>query len=411
MLQEKDGETGMEILIVDDNPNNLKVLLQVLESASYEVLVATNGENALKIANQAIPDLVLLDVMMPGMDGYEVCRRLKQNATTLPIPVIFITANDQAEAVVAGFDAGGVDYIPKPFRREEVLARVQAHLTLHRLTRELEAKNVALEQKNRELKETHEQLERAQRQLIDELEEELQTAHDMQMKLMPQKSPRAEGIAMAGRCLPANHVCGDYFQYFHQDDRLLVCLADVTGHAMEAAVPALVFDGILKAEMRAVQPLEQLFFHLNQTLYGALDARTFVCFGVAEIDLESRALRLTNSGCPYPYHFRAATDDIVELQIEAYPLGVRPDTAYLAIEVPLERGDRIIFCSDGIIEAVDAREEIFGFERTAEMIHRGCVEDLSPEALIDLLVDAVKDFADGVPQGDDMTCVVMKIEG
>ena len=410
MLQEKGEDTAAEILIVDDNPNNLKVLLQVLEAAGHGVLVATNGENALKIAGQALPDLVLLDVMMPGMDGYEVCRRLKQDATTQPIPVIFITANNQTEAVVAGFAAGGVDYIPKPFRREEVLARVQAHLSLHQLARELEEKNLVLEQKNRELRETHEQLEQAQRQLIDELEEELQTAHGLQMDLMPTQPPRVPGFDIAGRCLPANHVCGDFFQYLPQDDRLSICLADVTGHAMEAAIPMVRFSGILESEIKSGQSLEKLFASLNETLCAKFARRTFVCCAMGEIDPAAGRLRLSNSGCPYPYHYRASSRQLAELRLDAYPLGACPGIAYRTIEIPLESGDRIVFCSDGVIEACDPEGEMFGFARTAELIHRGCQENLSAAELLDRVTARVKAFTGDSPQADDMTCVVVRVE-
>ena len=153
MPQAEDEKTGSEILIVDDNPINLKVLLHVLETAGHSVSVSTSGEKALEIAGRAPPDLVLLDVMMPSMDGYEVCRRLKQDTSTESIPVIFITANDQTEAVVAGFDAGGVDYIPKPFRQEEVLARVHTHLQNRRLSQALAEKNEELIQRNQKLEE------------------------------------------------------------------------------------------------------------------------------------------------------------------------------------------------------------------------------------------------------------------
>ena len=117
------------------------------------------------------------------------------------------------------------------------------------------------------------------------------------------------------------------------------------------------------------------------------------------------------AGRPPPYHFRAATGDIVELQVDAYPLGVRADTTYSTIEVALEPGDCIVFCSDGIIEAENPAGELFGFEQTAETIRQACAEDLSAEALIDRLIGTVKAFAGDAPQGDDMTVVVLKVEG
>ena len=411
MPREKATSTGAKILIVDDTPTNLKILLQVLETANYSVLVATNGENALKIAGQALPDLVLLDVMMPGMDGYEVCRRLKQSALTQAIPVIFITALDQSQGVVAGFEAGGVDYIPKPFRREEVLARVQAHLNLHRLTRELAAKNAALEGKNRELKETHEQLAQAQARLIAELEEELQTAHDLQMGLMPREAPRVPGFEFAGRCLTANHVGGDLYKYYPlPQGQMLGVLADVTGHAMDAAVPLLIFCGILESQLELGGSIEELFGRLNRSLHRTLPAHTFVCLVMGELDLSTRKLRLANAGCPYPYHFQAASGQVSELKMDAYPLGVRQDTAYRVLEVELAPGDRVVFCSDGIIEAANGAEEQFGYERTAEVIRQGCQEELSAEALLGRIMAEVKAFSQGAPQGDDQTVVVLRVE-
>ena len=249
-----------------------------------------------------------------------------------------------------------------------------------------------------------------ERALMQELEEELQTAHDMQMGLMPTEPPKVQGFEIAGRCLPANHVGGDFFQYYSQDGQLAVCMADVTGHAMEAAVPVMMFAGVLNTEVRHGDRLETLFANLNQTLHTTLERRTFICFAMGELDLGARTLRLINVGCPSPYHFQLATGRLTELETGGYPLGVRADVEYEALETVLEPGDRIVFCSDGIIEAGNDREEMFGFERTAETIRQACAEDLSAEALIDRLIGAVKDFAGEMPQGDDMTVVVLKVE-
>jgi DNA-binding NtrC family response regulator len=151
-----------QILIVDDLPANLKVLRDALEPEGYSILGASNGETALKIAAGALPDLILLDVLMPGMDGYEVCRRLKQNETTRHIPVIFVTVRDDKESILQGFRAGGVDYITKPFEKEEVLLRVKTHLEIKLLTE-------MLAQRNRELERQAMELKRANRQLQQEI--------------------------------------------------------------------------------------------------------------------------------------------------------------------------------------------------------------------------------------------------
>ncbi len=129
--------TQATILIVDDTPANLRLLSSILDSVGYKVRPARNGQIALTAAQSDPPDLILLDIMMPGMDGYEVCRHLKCNPKTEHIPVIFISALDDIQGKVKSFELGGVDYITKPFQSEEVLARVNSHITIHTLQKNL----------------------------------------------------------------------------------------------------------------------------------------------------------------------------------------------------------------------------------------------------------------------------------
>jgi len=137
--------TREKILIVDDTPANLDLLTAALEPRGYEILAAAGGELGLKIARRARPDLILLDVMMPGRSGFEICRELKAEDDTREIPVLFITARQETASVLEGFRVGGLDYILKPFQAEEVVSRVNTHLKISRLTRELRQKNAELE--------------------------------------------------------------------------------------------------------------------------------------------------------------------------------------------------------------------------------------------------------------------------
>ncbi len=133
------------ILLVDDNPTNLQVLLQTLNGRGYKLLIAKNGEGALRIAAKAKPAVALLDIMMPGMDGYEVCQRLKENPETQNITVIFLSALDDTKDKVRGLKTGAVDFISKPFQADEVIARVQTQLKIHKLEQALSARNRQLE--------------------------------------------------------------------------------------------------------------------------------------------------------------------------------------------------------------------------------------------------------------------------
>jgi len=146
---------GMKVLIVDDTPANIDVLRRILDS--YEISIAMNGESALTLIEKNRPDLILLDVMMPGIDGFETCERLKANPATKNIPVIFVTAKTEVEDVVRGFKIGSVDYIAKPFKREEVVSRVQTHLKIEQLIQEKEALNKKLQAQNNELIESQNQ--------------------------------------------------------------------------------------------------------------------------------------------------------------------------------------------------------------------------------------------------------------
>ena len=136
---------GSRILVVDDTPANLELMCRAIAGAGYEAMVAPSGEMALQLAQRFLPALVLLDVTMPGMDGFEVCRRLKQSEVTRAIPVLFLTARNDTTDLLEGFRAGGVDYVTKPFQKEEVLVRIRTHLERAGLLRALREKNEALE--------------------------------------------------------------------------------------------------------------------------------------------------------------------------------------------------------------------------------------------------------------------------
>ena len=142
---------GGNILVVDDTKENLRILADALGEEGYKVRPALSGRMALEAARKELPDLILLDILMPGMDGYEVCGILKADQVLKDVPVIFISALNEVGDKMKGFSAGGVDYISKPFQTEEVLARVKTHLKLRKLQKDVEEKNTRLRELNRDL--------------------------------------------------------------------------------------------------------------------------------------------------------------------------------------------------------------------------------------------------------------------
>ncbi|MBW4507831.1 MAG: response regulator [Scytonematopsis contorta HA4267-MV1] len=169
-LQEKEPSASETILVIDDSPTNLEVLHDTLVNAGYEVLVEMDGFSAIEQVKTNSPDLILLDIMMPKIDGYETCRRLKNDPRTRNVPIIFITALSETLDKVKGLKLGAVDYITKPFQQEEIIARIQVHLQLRKLNLELDSQKQLLEQRvqerTAELSEAFEELKRVQLQLV-----------------------------------------------------------------------------------------------------------------------------------------------------------------------------------------------------------------------------------------------------
>ena len=242
----------------------------------------------------------------------------------------------------------------------------------------------------------------------DQLMEELNAAHELQMGLMPQKSPENVAIDVAGKCQPAAQVGGDFFQYYEpEQNRVIITMADVTGHGMRAAVPTMVFSGLLSNQISYSNDIKDLFTRLNSSLLSTLERRTFICFALGEIDTQSKTVRIANSGCPYPYHYSAEDKTLHEIDVSALPLGLRSDSDYPVTEIEVSHGDRIIFCSDGIIEATNSQGEIFGFDNTADMIKLGCERDLKSQELIDFVFNQVGKHSGEEEQEDDQTIVVL----
>ncbi|MHC5935871.1 hybrid sensor histidine kinase/response regulator [Nostoc sp.] len=193
------------ILIVDDNPHNLEVLSEALIDTGWEILIAVNGEGAIAQAEYACPDIILLDVMMPGIDGFTACQRLKLNPLTCDIPIIFMTALSETVDKVKGLSLGAVDYITKPFEYEEVLARIKTHLQIRNLTKELKTHNQQLKQEiadrlvvETKLEKLTQELEQRVEERTSQLSQALHNLQQAQVSLIQQEKMSTLGELIAG---------------------------------------------------------------------------------------------------------------------------------------------------------------------------------------------------------------------
>ncbi len=269
MTTSSDIQHKATVLVVDDIAANRNILRDTLEQDDYEVLMVGDGFKAIQVAKKAQPDVILLDVLMPDLNGFDTCRLLKEEATTKGIPVIFISAQNETESLVEGFRSGGVDYITKPFKSEEVLARVHTHLLNHQLTQEVL-------KKNRELKETNERLtEEINRR--EKAEDSLKLA-DAQLSLITEQETERWGLeAFLGKSPAMGKVIQD-IRRLQPIDRANVLIRGESGTGKELVARALHFSGtrsgkpFIAVNCAAIpaELAESLFFgHIKGAFSGA----------------------------------------------------------------------------------------------------------------------------------------------
>src|SRR5579863_344871 len=270
------------IFIVDDTPINIGVISGALKD-SFSTKVATSGAKALAIASgKEKPDLILLDVLMPEMDGYEVCRRLKADPDTRDIPVIFLTSQTEAEDETKGFEVGAVDYIHKPFSAPVVKARVQTHLML---------------------REAHAQIAK---QLV-EINTELEMARQIQLSILPSSTPKLTGMDIVARYVPMTSVAGDFYDFIVVDERHVgILIADVSGHGLPAALIASMLQVALAAQLGHASEPGRVLAGLNLALCGKFQHH-FVTAAYVFVDMETNSISYAGAGHPPLLLWRAST--------------------------------------------------------------------------------------------------------
>ncbi|MBF0151796.1 MAG: SpoIIE family protein phosphatase [Magnetococcales bacterium] len=326
------------VLIVDDTPENIDILKGALVDA-YTVRPAPNGQIALKAAAVVPhPDIILLDVMMPGMDGYEVCRRLKGNDATKEIPVIFVTAKSEVNDELEGLRLGAVDYITKPFSVPIVQARIKTHLALR-------AANLKLDKQNQILL----------------LERELITNIVLKMRNADVLDERNIRYLIS----PVESTAGDILlSTFTPDDRQLVLLGDFTGHGLPAAIGGPLVTFILHEWAARSASAQEIMETINAQLCVRLPTGLFFACILMEFDAKRETVQIWNAALPECLLIRAKR---IETRIASSlpPLGIIQELDFNGNSVQLitRNGDIICAYSDGIIEEKSINGEMFGAER------------------------------------------------
>ena len=390
------------VLVVDDTPENIALMTEILGD-HYQVKVALNGRKALSIAqSDKPPDIILLDIMMPEMDGYEVCRRLKANPSTEQIPVVFVTAMTSIGNEQQGLKLGAVDYITKPVSPPLVLGRVKTQLRLYNQNRHLDE---LVRQRTRQLT-----IETAHRQ---KLENELQVARDIQMAMLPRQ---VDGGITAGRCRisaqlrPAREVGGDFYCVFPVGTHELVfAIGDVSGKGVPAALFMARACTLLESIGNDEHSPDQIMHRINQALCRNNDACMFVTIVCGVLDTHSGALNYTCAGHDPPVLIRqggSVSPNVRIMDNSGGPLvGIVESAEYTLSTTRLQPGETLLLYTDGITEALSSEGEMFTDKRLIEALSDGAVQ--ATDVLVDTLIRKVDDFCKGADQFDDITVVAV----
>jgi two-component system, HptB-dependent secretion and biofilm response regulator len=328
------------ILVVDDMTENIEVLNAILK-ADYRVLFATNGKDALEVAISDSPDLILLDIMMPEMDGYEICQCLKDETETQNIPVIFITAMNEVEDETLGFKTGAVDYIIKPINQHVVRARIKTHLAL----------NFAKQR----LLELNEQL-LYERELI----EDTLCYLEQSIHFDPQN------LRIIRRPIEKNS--GDIiFSAFRPDGTQHIMLGDFTGHGLHAAIGGPLVSDIFYTDTAKKIDMQEIISKVNQRLFQALRVDVFMAGCFIAFNPKLQLMTILNAALPDVFLLRNGSCYRRFRSINM-PLGILDTECKKGETIPVKPGDRIFVYSDGIVEEKGLDQEMFGMDRLQTLL-------------------------------------------
>jgi len=362
------------ILIVDDNPTNVEIFQTRLAANKYNIITAMDGEAGLRMARDHLPDLILLDIMMPKMDGISVCRQIKSDPSLPFMPIIMVTAKAASKDIVAGLEAGGEEYLTKPVDHAALVSRVRSMLRIKELH------DTVLEQSA-------------------QLKFQLETATKIQSLFWPKMPELKGGSHIWGISVPAAYVGGDFFDVIPlSDGSVLAYVADVSDKGVPAALIMAALSTKIRSEALLESEVEKLIESINNSTYRLMSEEGFfITIVLARYWPDSGKMQIVVGG-----HFPPLWIDESGIRKMPAPsgisLGVMPDARYEKREIALSPGESVLFYSDGIIEARNENMELLGNGRLADLIANSKGPPWGKN-----LLKAVRLWQANTPAGDDMT--------
>jgi phosphoserine phosphatase RsbU/P len=372
------------VLIVDDVKANVDILVQAL-SDEYKLSVALGGLQALDAVRRSPPDLILLDIVMPDIDGYEICRRLRAAEATRELPIMFLSSLEDVNDKARGFEVGGNDYLTKPFEILEVKARVRSLLKAKAYAEAVKAA----------------------------AERDLRIAHEIQTGLLPANIPaeiQGTGLDVHAVLEPARQVGGDLFEVLRLGpDRVLVAVGDVSGKGIPAALFMAVAMTLLRSLARQGHTPEEILSQLNDELLRQNPRGMFVTLQILVFDLATGRVTCASAGHHAAVRITPGHTPRLAFTSCGRVLGLMPADDITSETLELQSGDTFVLFTDGVSEAFAPDEELFGEERLLAQLQASPGRSARETTLG--VVEAVRRHAAGAQQSDDITVVSVLYAG
>ena len=369
------------ILIVDDAKTNIDILVQALRD-EYKLSVAVDGAAALRSVEKSPPDLVLLDIVMPGLDGYEVCRRLRAQQSTHDLPIMFLSSLEDVKDKTRGFEVGGNDYLTKPFEVLEVKARVRSLL---------KAKAYA-------------------DAIREAMARDLRIAREIQMGILPADLAAAtsgSGLDVHAIIEPAQKVGGDLYEVLRaSDDRIVLALGDVSGKGIPAALFMAVAVTILRTLARHILDPAEILSRLNDELAKQNPRGMFVTMQCLVFDFEHRRVSCAGAGHHQLAVLSPGRPPRLACPSSGRPAGLMVPNPIERETFPLEPGETFVLFSDGVSEAMNATEDFYGEDRLLMALSASA--GTSAADTVETVLADVRAFVAGAKQSDDITVVAAR---
>ena len=368
------------IVVIDDNENDLQVTKRLLDRRGYDAIPATSGEEGLRLAHQILPDAIIVDYRMPGMDGFEVTRQIKADPELQTIPVLMLTGSDSAQHVVEGLGAGAEDFVTKGSDIEIVVARLRALLRM---------------------KAYQDQLRRMNTQMT----RDLQIARRVQEALVPERAFASPRIEIRSAYIPSEVLSGDFYDYFTVDDFMYLFVADVSGHGLPAAILVSLLKSYIHTEAANDKSLAEFMARLNDFLFSVSLPTQFATAALFRVDADRELVYANAAHPPFLLHQRQSGKTIL-LEQPSNLLGAMPKMQFEECRIKVEPGDTLFVYTDGLTDRVNGDGEFYSIDRVAAVLDRN--GEAGVGAVYDAIYADVSAFAATEEFKDDIAFVLTR---